>query len=234
MTPATVQRHVKCPTCGRTWQVESGTEGCPNCGVLATPICACSCGDSLAGMRSDAVFRSEACEKRRKRAPSADIAPTHHPLEAARTEQEASKLNRDLGALIRAAIVRRLSGPPYRVHADDLEGDFPAEHVERCRKLAPAQFGGLAGAGDIREVERRKSAVPSRKGAKSSVYEFTISGRRKLAAGVSAGVPTPQGPEGDLSHLTGASADPGGADTARLFEPAPERPLNPLADAEAA
>ena len=204
--------------------------------------CACGCGASLAGLRADAVYASEACSKRARRAASPDKARTEHPLAEARAEQEASRLNRDLGALIRAAIVRRLSECPYRVHADDLESDFPAEHVERCRKLAPAQFGGLAGAGDIREVERRKSKVPSRKGAKSGVYEFTISGRQKLLAGVRAGVPKPQGPEGSPSTPLCASADPGetspargaAGGSARLFEPEPERPLSPFTDAEAA
>lgn len=222
------------------------------------------CGAQLITHRADARFCDERCHarfnnKRRSTMDPADIriaaasggestrSGDPHPLAAARATQEASKLNRDLGALIRAAIIRRLSEPPYRVHADDLEGDFPAEHVARCRKLAPAQFGGLAGAGDIREVERRKSTVPSRKGAKSSVYEFTISGRRKLLAGVSAG-----GPGNPPGGVTAVSADPGetsGAmageedarvsgpvapEAARLFEPEPERPLSAFTDVEAA
>lgn len=154
-------------------------------------------------------------------------------LAEARADQEASKLNRDLGTLIRAAIIRRLSKPPYRVHADDLEGDFPAEHVARCRKLAPAQFGGLAGAGDIRDVERRKSAVPSRKGAKSFVYEFTQTGRRKLV-GVGAGKGEDLRKESPLeSPSVEASADPGES-PAQLFELESERPLSAFTDAEAA
>lgn len=41
--------------------------------------CACGCGDSLAGMRTDALYRSEACRKRHERSESADKARTRRP-----------------------------------------------------------------------------------------------------------------------------------------------------------
>lgn len=55
--------------------------------ALASPLadaceerfCGCGCGASLAGMRADALYRSEACSKRAKRARSTDKARTRRP-----------------------------------------------------------------------------------------------------------------------------------------------------------
>lgn len=46
---------------------------------MNTGFCGCGCGASLAGMRSDAVYASEACEKRHKRRGSTDKGPTRRP-----------------------------------------------------------------------------------------------------------------------------------------------------------
>lgn len=102
-----------------------------------------------------------------------------HPLAEARAAQESSKLKSDLSELVYQGIISRLERGP--VHADDLEPIFPPEHRGLCRRLTGAQFGSLASRHYIVERERRKSAVPSRKGAKSGVFEFTRLGREKLA-----------------------------------------------------
>lgn len=47
-------------------------------------LCACGCGASLAGMRSDAVFYSEACKKRSQREHSRDRAGTRGPSDRSR------------------------------------------------------------------------------------------------------------------------------------------------------
>lgn len=39
---------------------------------MSTRFCACGCGASLSGLRADAVYASESCSKRAKRAASAD------------------------------------------------------------------------------------------------------------------------------------------------------------------
>jgi hypothetical protein len=102
-----------------------------------------------------------------------------HPLVEARAEQEASDLNSQLGQIVHQAIIDRLVNHG-EVHADDLEGYFPAEHLDRCRKLIGGQFGSLAGRHYIKGIAYRKSTVPARKGGKSWVYIFTEKGRDTL------------------------------------------------------
>jgi hypothetical protein len=86
-----------------------------------------------------------------------------------------------------------------------LEPLFPANEQERvmCRKLVGAQFGSLASRHYIAEKERRKSSVPSRKGAKSGVFEFTQRGREKLAGHRAGGRGEPS-----LSRSGAANATP--------------------------
>lgn len=143
--------------------------------------CACGCGASLADLRSDALYASEACSKRARRAGRPDKDRTEHPLADARAAQEATELKSHWSQVIHQGIIERLKAGP--VHADDLEPLFPANEEERvmCRKLVGAQFGSLASRHYIFEKERRKSSVPSRKGAKSGVFEFTQKGRERLA-----------------------------------------------------
>jgi hypothetical protein len=107
-----------------------------------------------------------------------------HPLREAREEQEATDLKSKLSQIIYQGIVDRLKQGP--VHADDLEPLFAEEVRDVCRRLVGAQFGSLASRGYIVEHERRKSKVPTRKGAKSGVFIFTAKGRAKLV-GRSAG-----------------------------------------------
>jgi hypothetical protein len=125
-----------------------------------------------------------------------------HPLADARAAQEATELKSHWSQVIYQGIISRLERGP--VHADDLEGLFPANLDEHamCRKLVGAQFGSLASRRYIHEVGRRKSAVPSRKGAKSGVFEFTRKGRQKLV-----GVRADGGPR--RLRTLGVSADSG-------------------------
>lgn len=47
-------------------------------------LCACGCGSSLAELRADAIYASEACSKRARRAASPDKARTKEPTDAER------------------------------------------------------------------------------------------------------------------------------------------------------
>lgn len=47
--------------------------------VTASRRCACGCGASLADLRSDAVYASESCSKRARRADSPDKGRTRRP-----------------------------------------------------------------------------------------------------------------------------------------------------------
>jgi hypothetical protein len=166
-----------------------------------TGTCGCGCGASLAGLRSDATYASEACSRRARRAASPDKARTEHPLVEAREAQEATKLKDHYSQVIYQGIIKRLERGP--VHADDLEDLFPDSDRTMCRKLVGAQFGSLASRHYIREKERRKSSIASRKGAKSSVWEFTQKGRERLAGYRAGGA-------GDhlLSHGVGTASSP--------------------------
>jgi hypothetical protein len=172
---------------------------------------------------------------------------SQHPLVEARAKQEASDLNSDLAELVYQAIIDLLTRAGT-VFVDDLEGYFPAEHRDRCRNLAPGQLGSLRGRRYIQPTsEYRKSAVPSRKGGKSWVYEFTQVGREKLV-GVGAGGEEPRQGESlsrapdnrpasaDPGERSPAAGEPSGAagESAQLFEPEPERPRSAWTDAEAA
>lgn len=42
-------------------------------------VCRCGCGASLAGLRSDAIYHSEACKKRAQRAKRRDKGGTRRP-----------------------------------------------------------------------------------------------------------------------------------------------------------
>jgi hypothetical protein len=136
-------------------------------------------------MRADARFHSEACEKRHKRRASTDKAPTHS-LQEVREQQATKKHNRDLGGLIRQAIIDRIK-TTGECFADDLTDLYPEGEVKECRRLATAQFGSMVATGLIREKERRKSTFGSRKGAKAGVYVFTEKGRQELSKLVGVG-----------------------------------------------
>lgn len=221
-------RLMNCSACGHGWETPavapSGPFSCPNCGGH---VCACGCGAELWNLRAHSRYRTAACRTALERADfgTTRAAKAHksqtqgsvHPLADARASQEASELKSHWSQVIYQGIVDRLKHGP--VHADDLEPLFPANEEERamCRKLVGAQFGSLASRKYIVEKERRKSTVPTRKGAKSGVFVFTPLGREKLV-GIHAGVPGPQGSgEGTVRPFARASVDsgesPAGADT---------------------
>jgi hypothetical protein len=161
-----------------------------------------------------------------------------HPLSDARAHQESSDLKSKLSQIIYQGLIDRLKYGP--VHADDLEGLFPEESRSMCRRLVGAQFGSLASRGYIVERERRKSKVPSRKGAKSGVFEFTKKGRETLVGGgvaigsspgrvagdtssgekSASGVAEPQGPRGsDAPPAPVADGSEGGVPGSSSSEP---------------
>jgi hypothetical protein len=256
MTPPNVKRHLVCPTHGK-WEIEVGeNERCPSCGVLGEPICACGCRSSLSDLRSDAVYRSEACAKRLQRRGRPDVDPTGHPLQTVRDEQATKKHNRDLGGLIRQAILDRIK-TTGECFADDLVDLYPEGEVGTCRRLATAQFGSMVASGLIREKERRRSTIPARKGAKSGVYVFTEEGRATLVGNsggtsgassggraavsgekASTGVPGSPNQDGVTSSPTPspvaegseASSSPSGEPVARLFEDSPPSAYDQLKD----
>ena len=135
------------------------------------------CSDSCRTRHKNEVRKQSATDTRVNGASGADV----HPLADARAAQEASELKSHWSQVIYQGIVDRLKQGP--VHADDLEPLFPANEQERvmCRKLVGAQFGSLASRKYIQSTgEYRKSKVPTRKCAKSWVYEFTQRGRERL------------------------------------------------------
>ena len=154
-----------------------------------------------------------------------------HPLAEARADQEASDLKSKLSQIIYQGIVDRLRFGP--VHADDLEPLFPPEVRDVCRRLVGAQFGSLASRHYIVERERRKSSVPSRKGAKSGVFEFTQTGREKLVGHRAGGRGEPQVPSGAFAggavHATPSSVS--GEQSAHTGDPSStDRDTNPIYD----
>ena len=196
-----------------------------------TGTCGCGCGASLAGLRSDATYASEACSKRARRAAIPDKDRTEHPLVEAREAQEATKLKDHYSQVIYQGIIERLERGA--VHADDLEDLFPDSDRTMCRKLVGAQFGSLASRHYIREKERRKSSIASRKGAKSSVWELTQKGRERLAGAgthsprTSLGIDTPAGNARRVSARTRLPPQPPGRDRRVLMAP-PSTGQHPL------
>lgn len=179
------------------------------------------CGKRLITQRSGARFCNDICKARWHNAErskqgttakriSGGSEPDAHALADARAAQEATKLKSHWSQVIYQGIVERLK--QGTVHADDLEALLPANEEERtmCRKLVGAQFGSLASRHYIFEKERRKSSVPTRKGAKSGVFEFTRKGRDRLVGnrtGASGGTTGASAVSGE--NPAGASSDTG-------------------------
>jgi hypothetical protein len=147
-------------------------------------VCACGCAASLDGLRADAVYASEACSKRARRAASPDKARTEeHPLQAVRDQAARDKHTRDLNGLIRQAILDTIK-TTGECHADDLIDLYPAGEVDHCRELATRQFASLRSGKKplIAERERRPSSIKARKRSKSGVYVFTQHGRELVGS----------------------------------------------------
>jgi hypothetical protein len=139
-----------------------------------------------------------------------------HPLQEVREQQATKTHNRDLGGLIRQAIIDRLK-TTGECFADDLTDLYPEGEVKLCRRLATAQFGSMVARGLIREKERRKSTFGSRKGAKAGVYIFTEKGRRELSKLAGVGI----------DHPEGSSPPPGATASGTLDRPAGFRTSSP-------
>jgi hypothetical protein len=125
-----------------------------------------------------------------------------HPLQEVRDQRTVSKHDRDLGGLIKQAIVDRIK-TTGECFPDDLIGLYPEGEVDRCRQLATAQFGSLSaprGSREplIREKGRRKSSIPARKGGKATVWEFTPAGRIHYGLSASSPIGLSSGPSGGL------------------------------------
>lgn len=143
-----------------------------------TRVCACNCGASLAGLRADAVYASEACSKRARRAASPDKARTGQPLKEVRGQQEEGGASADYLLLAREQICRTLLATGYFT-ADDLEPlGIPKEYRRSVHGSATGYFSGEEPF--MEEAGRRKSERPERKGAKNTVFRISAKGRREL------------------------------------------------------
>jgi hypothetical protein len=172
------RRAMQCTRCEAEWSVPvaerpGSAVHCPYC---EAHICGCGCGADLGEMRADAVYQSEAHTKRLKRLSSADTPPT-------RTVADARALHDDAKAhwsmVVDEAIVRHFKADPSgKFHADDLEAlGIPDEH----RNVIGSQIAKWVNRNRMVECGRRKSAVPSRNGAKSNEYRLTERGARLVA-----------------------------------------------------
>lgn len=178
---------MNCGCCSRAWTVPAekpeGPVHCPNC---EAHICACGCGTHLIGMRADSVFNAPSHREALRRAGWSTTAAatahravtgaTIHPLAEVRTEQEQVKEKARWALIVREHMARTLLETGF-FHADDLDPlGIPEEH----RNIAGSQSGGFVARGVMTEIGRRASAKPSRKKAKSAIYEITEKGRAEL------------------------------------------------------
>lgn len=195
---------------------------------LAERFCGCGCGASLAGMRSDAVYHSEACKKRAERARSRDKAGTEHPLDEVRALHEESKGRWTV--VVREHLNRTLLDTGH-VSAEDFDRlGIPAEHSN----LANAQMGSYVARGFMEPVSWKRSTKPSRKSGKFWIYRITDLGREKLA-GLSAGptsgppVSAQSGEKGSGDGVVGPSPSPESPAPLPGLEPSPYERLQDAA-----
>lgn len=138
-------------------------------------ICGCGCGTPLGGMRADAVYASEACSKRARRAASPDKART---LDEVRGRGEESKEKARYTLIAREHITRTLLETGY-FNAEDFDAlGIPAAHVNVCTSW----IGHFSKRKVMEPISWRYSSKPSRKGGKVWTYKITQKGRDKLPA----------------------------------------------------
>lgn len=174
-------------------------------------ICACGCGASLAGMRADAVYASEACSKRARRADSPDKARTGPGSRGGnvRSVEQADYLHRQhkqqWTAKIRRHIARTLL-ETGRFFADDMAA---LEVPEEFSSIIGSQTATFAGQEFMVAIGRRRVEHKAANARKANVYEVTEKGRRELPklVGVGSGVPSPQGTERRKAAVHCATAD---------------------------
>jgi hypothetical protein len=137
------------------------------------------CERPFASRRPDAETCSEECKYQRwieRQVLAASQPVTEHPLQQVRDERATKKHNRDLGGLIKQAIVDQIK-TAGECHADDLIPLYPEGEVALCRRLATAQFGSLAKLKLIFKDGWRRTETASRKGGGGWIWKFTDKGR---------------------------------------------------------
>jgi hypothetical protein len=187
--------------------------------------CRCGCGASLAGLRSDAVYASEACSKRARRAASPDKART---LEDVRGRGEESKEKSRYTLIAREHITHTLLATGY-FSAEDFDSlGIPPAHVNVCTSW----IGHFSKRKVMEPISWRYSSKPSRKGGKVWTYKITQKGREVLPAlleetraeiaGMSAG-----------NHQVGASSAASAPPGEELSTDAPGSPARQVGSASA-
>jgi hypothetical protein len=148
-----------------------------------TKFCDCGCGTPLAGMRADAVYASEACSKRARRANSPDKARTGVGSRGGnvRSKEQADYLHRQYKlqwtAKIRRHIARTLL-ETGRFFADDMAAlEVPEEHSA----IIGSQTASFAAQRFMVAIGRRKVEHKAANARKANVYEVTDKGRSELS-----------------------------------------------------
>ena len=125
-------------------------------------------------------------------------------VQEARELQEQSKEKARWTLIAREHIARTLLETGF-FHADDMAPfGIPEEH---CNVIG-SQIASFRNRKLMMAVGERKCQHKAANGRKAKIYRITDLGRKELA-GVSAGVPSPQGTEGSHPALTGTSVHPG-------------------------
>ncbi len=139
------------------------------------------CDRPFDSRRPEAETCSEECKYQRwieRQVEAARQPVKEHPLAEVRAEQEQTREKARWTLLVREHMARTLMETGY-FHSDDLEPlGIPEEH----RNIAGSQAGGFVSRKLMVEVSRRASSKPSRKKAKSAVYQITAKGRTVLTS----------------------------------------------------
>lgn len=207
----TVELRSACVTCGwafgTLWSRADGQLICPRCD---TPICGCGCGASLAGLRVDALWASEACKKSGQQRESRDKAGTIGRagirLGDVRSVEEATALQETYKEQWVRRVLERIQcalDTRGEYHADDTADLLlPAAHVN----LIGTQVMSLLNRSIITKAGERRNKARASNARKSGIYKYTANGPAMLAdliAGLSAGG-SPIG-DGDASVEPGES-----------------------------
>ncbi len=144
-----------------------------------TRLCGCGCGASLEDLRADAVYASEACSKRARRAASPDKARTASALDEVRGRGEESGGDKARYTLVaREHITHTLIETGY-FSAEDFDSlGIPPAHVNVCTSW----IGHFSKRKVMEPISWRYSSKPSRKGGKVWTYKITQKGRDELPA----------------------------------------------------
>jgi hypothetical protein len=180
------------------------------------------CRRPMLTQRADAEFCSDSCRSRHKNEERRKQAATTtrvngqgggvgsrggnvRNLDEARGLQEEQREKARWTLIVREQIARTLLETGY-FHADDLDPlGVPPEHCN----VKGSQIGSFRSRGLMEKTgAERKVAHAAANGRKAPIYRITQKGREKLA-GISAGVPSPQGTDGLPFARLRASTDSG-------------------------